>query len=110
MQVYHNDVSEYNDYVLNNIYWLQQNTTGIEFVAIAIPYHDETPFCSIPGPGPTTTHASVQHIQPRRSPYLCHWDVNNNEVWYKMDWNHHITLRCGLLLYFNDVLTVLADL
>ncbi|CAG8488206.1 3442_t:CDS:2 [Diversispora eburnea] len=49
-------------------------------------------------------HATIQPTRPTRAPYACHWDLNNNEIWYKMDWNQFITLRCGLTISFDTVL------
>ncbi|CAG8638300.1 17160_t:CDS:1, partial [Racocetra fulgida] len=47
------------DYALNKINWLQQNMTGIEFVAIALPT-GLNPFHANPNPGINTTHATSQ--------------------------------------------------
>ena len=103
MQVCFNSAKDRN-YALNKINWLQQNTTGIEFVAIIIPYGI---IPSNPNPQIPTTHATIEQTRPTRAPYICHWDANNYENWYKMDWNQHITLRCGLMIDFNIVLTEL---
>ena len=106
MQVCFNSAKDRRNYALNKINWLQQNTTGIEFVAIIIPYGIIT---SNPNPQIPTTHATIEQTRPTRAPYICHWDANNYENWYKMDWNQHITLRCGLMIDFNIVLTVLSS-
>ncbi|CAG8541692.1 940_t:CDS:2 [Diversispora eburnea] len=105
IEVFDNIDSDRN-YALNNINWLQQNTIGIEFVAIAFP---GSPFHSNPDPQMITTHATSQHTQPTKAPYVCHWDISNNEIWYQMDWNHHITLRCDLIIDFNVILNTLIE-
>lgn len=67
------------------------------------------PFHSNPDHKINATHATSQLTHPTEAPYVCHWDSRNNEVWYPMDWNHYITLRCSLVIDFNIALTVLAD-
>ncbi|CAG8631036.1 3557_t:CDS:2, partial [Diversispora eburnea] len=82
--------------------WVEQNTTGIEFVAIGLS-SGLNPF----PPKPETemmVHATSQLTRPTRAPYACHWDLNHNEIWYKMDWNQFIILRCGLTISFDVVL------
>ncbi|RHZ46769.1 hypothetical protein Glove_606g86 [Diversispora epigaea] len=106
IEVFKNTESESN-HALNNINWIQQNTIGIEFVAITIP--DLTPFHSNPNPEMISTPATGQHTQPTKAPYVCIWDMNNNEIWYQMEWDHHITLRCGLVIDFNVVLATLTE-
>ncbi|CAG8600075.1 4901_t:CDS:2, partial [Diversispora eburnea] len=91
------------NHALDNINWLQQNTTGIEFVAIGLP-SGVTSFRSNPEPEMIMVHATSQLTRPTRAPYTCHWDLNFNEIWYEMDWNQFITLRCGLTINFNVVL------
>lgn len=102
MQVFYNTDSDRN-HAFNNIHWLQQNTTNIEFAAIALP-HGLTSFHPNPGPEMIMTHATSQPTRPTGAPYACHWDLNNNVIYYKMDWNNYITLRCGLMINFNVVL------
>lgn len=101
------DISSDRNYAFNKIDWLQQNTTGIEFVAIVLPCLGPNPFHSNPNPGTNTTHATSQPACPTSAPYVCHWDSNNNKIWYQMGWNHYITLRCGLAIDFIVVLNEL---
>ncbi|RGB30056.1 hypothetical protein C1646_818132 [Rhizophagus diaphanus] len=54
------------------------------------------------------TPSTNQNTRPTRAPYIIHWNVNNVPVYYKMNWNQHIVLRCGWVLDFNIVLNVLA--
>ncbi|CAG8602745.1 2037_t:CDS:2 [Diversispora eburnea] len=95
------------DHAFENINWLQENTIGVEFVAIAVPY-GVTPFHSNPEPEAGMAQAISQLTRPTRAPYICHWDSNYNEIWYRMEWNRYIALRCGLVIEFNIVLNILA--
>ncbi|PKY17853.1 hypothetical protein RhiirB3_469343 [Rhizophagus irregularis] len=64
-----------------------------------------------PNPGIATTPVTPstnQNIRTTRAPYIIHWNVNSVPVYYKMNWNQHIVLRCGWVLDFNIVLNVLA--
>ena len=72
-------------------------------MAIGLP-SGVTSFRSNPEPEMIMVHATSQLTRPARAPYTCHWDLNFNEIWYKMDWNQFITLRCGLTINFNVVL------
>ncbi|RHZ79480.1 hypothetical protein Glove_144g52 [Diversispora epigaea] len=106
IEVFYNIDSD-RSYAFKKINFLQQNTTGIEFVAIGLssglnPFH----------PKPETemkVHATSQVTRPARAPYVCHWDLNLNEIWYKMDWNQFITLRCGLTISFDIVFQELLE-
>ncbi|CAG8473436.1 8716_t:CDS:2 [Cetraspora pellucida] len=57
---------------------------------------------------PTHSQKPSQPTCPTSAPYVCHWDSNNNKIWYQLDWNHYITLICGLAIDFNVVLTELV--
>ncbi|CAG8467920.1 7846_t:CDS:2 [Racocetra persica] len=61
-----------------------------------------------PNPGINTTNATSQSMCPTSILYVCHWDSNNNKIWYQIDWNHYITLRCGLTIDFNVILIELV--
>ncbi|RHZ75649.1 hypothetical protein Glove_212g66 [Diversispora epigaea] len=101
IEVFYNNDND-RSYVFNKINFLQQNTTGIEFVAISLSFELD-PFHSKPETE-MIVHATSQLTQPIKAPYVCHWDLNHNEIWYKMDWNQFIILRCGLTINFDIVL------
>ncbi|RGB29280.1 hypothetical protein C1646_672559 [Rhizophagus diaphanus] len=95
---------------LTNIAFVQQQNLGIEFIGIALPYSTNT-FQQNPNPGIDTTPANPlanQNARPFIAPYIIHWDVNNVPVYYRINWNEHLVLRCGWVLEFNIVLNVLA--
>ncbi|RHZ52096.1 hypothetical protein Glove_465g61 [Diversispora epigaea] len=108
IEVFYNYEKDRN-HAFENINWLKRNTIGVEFVAIAIP-HAVTPFHSNPEPEAGMTQAISQLTRPTRAPYICHWDSNYNEIWYRMEWNRYIALRCGLVIEFNIVLNVLSGI
>ncbi|CAG8602154.1 1118_t:CDS:2 [Diversispora eburnea] len=95
IEVFYNNESD-RSHAFNKINWLRQNAnmTGIEFVAIGLP--SGTNFSSNPNPENIMVHATSQIARLTRAPYICHWDLNFNEIWYKMDWNQFIILRCEL--------------
>ena len=81
---------------------------NIEFLGIALPF-SEVPFHLPPDQRPgNTAHANVALTQPSRAPYMVHWDINHNPIYYRMDWDRHITLRCGFIVDFNMVLNGLC--
>ena len=89
---------------------IQQTQVAIEFVGIALPDTDY-PFHQNPNPGAASILAPLMIIQNTKSysaPYVIHWDENNNPVYYKIDWNLHLVLRCGVILDFNIILNVIS--
>ncbi|RHZ50002.1 hypothetical protein Glove_508g18 [Diversispora epigaea] len=101
IEVFYNNDND-RSYAFNKINFLQQNTTGIEFVAISLS-SELSPF----RPKPETemmVHATIQSTRPTKAPYVCHWNLNHNEIWYKIDWNQFITLRCNLIISFDTIL------
>ncbi|CAG8549159.1 8980_t:CDS:2, partial [Racocetra fulgida] len=54
----------------------------------------ENPISPNPHPGSTITSATSQIIRPYRAPYVIYWDLNGNLIYYIMDWNLNLTLRC----------------
>ena len=78
------------------------------YVGIAIPDVCE-PFRPNPNPGVFTIPAISQDTGPYRDSYVIHWDVNNNPVYYIMDWNLHLVPRCGVTLDFNVILDVISE-
>ncbi|RHZ69446.1 hypothetical protein Glove_283g165 [Diversispora epigaea] len=86
----------------------QHNLINIEYVGIAIPVAGN-PFLQNPNSGIVTTPATQTPEVPTRAPYTIHlWDVNSIPVYYKMDWNKHLVLRCGWKIDFNIVLNVIS--
>ncbi|RIA88174.1 hypothetical protein C1645_739593 [Glomus cerebriforme] len=96
-------------HALSNIDLVQRQNLGIEFVGIALPYSTAI-FQQNPNSGIATILATAanQNSRPTRAPYIIHWNANNVPVYYRMNWNQHIVLRCGWVLDFNIVLNVLA--
>ncbi|CAG8530159.1 16991_t:CDS:2 [Dentiscutata heterogama] len=92
---------------IDKIDFIQRTWIGIEFVGICIP-HSRNPISPNPHPGSTITSATSQTIRPYRAPYVIYWDLNGNLIYYIMDWNHNLTLRCGLTIDFNIVLAILS--
>jgi len=87
-----------------------QQTHVIEFVGICLPQLSG-PYRRNPFPAVASTHvipANNQNARPSRAPYLIHWDVNNTPVYYRINWNEHLTLRCGWVLQLNLVLNELT--
>ncbi|RHZ59363.1 hypothetical protein Glove_364g26 [Diversispora epigaea] len=101
IEIFYNNDKDHS-YAFSKIKFLQQNTNGIEFVAISLPSGLDS-FHSKPETE-MIVHATNQLIQPTKAPYVCHWDLNHNKIWYKMDWNQFITLICGLTISFDIVL------
>ncbi|CAG8625134.1 8252_t:CDS:2 [Diversispora eburnea] len=86
----------------------RQYLTDIEYVGIAIPYA-VNPFHQNPNPWIVTTPATPTPEIPARAPYIIHlWDVNSTPVYYRMDWNEHLVLRCGLTINFTIVLDIIS--
>ena len=94
------------DNALYKIAFVQSFYPRIEFIGIGLP--DSTiPYLPNPSPGTPSSPATPQNSQPSQAPYLIHWDVNNNPVYYKIDsWNEHLVLRCGWTLEFNMILNM----
>jgi len=91
-------------HAVNKINLVQKIHPNIEFLGIAL-FFSEMPFPLPPNQRPiNTTHANGASTQPSRAPYMVHWDINHNPIYYKMDWDLHVTLRCGLIVDFNVVL------
>ncbi|RHZ81483.1 hypothetical protein Glove_120g174 [Diversispora epigaea] len=106
IEIFYNYEKDLN-HAFENINWLKRNTIDVEFVAMAIPY-GVTPFYPNPEPETDMTQAISQLTKPIRAPYICYWDSNYNEIWYQMEWNRYIALRCDLVIKFNTVLNILA--
>ncbi|RIB15651.1 hypothetical protein C2G38_2191877 [Gigaspora rosea] len=92
--------------VINKVDFIQRTWVGIEFVGICIP-HSENPISPNPHPGSTYTSATSQIIRPYRAPYVIYWDLDGL-IYYIMDWNLNLTLRCCLTIDFNIVLDILS--
>ena len=82
---------------------------NIEFVTIALP-DGRSHFHKNPNPGAISilTSTTNQNTRPYLAPYLIHWNANNIPVYYIVSWNHHIVLRCGVMLYFNIILDIIS--
>ena len=94
------------DYALDKIAFVQRTYPRIEFVGICLP-DSAVPYLPNPNPGVASTPEIPQNNRPGRAPYLIHWDVNNNPVYYKIArWNEHLVLRCGWTLQFNMILNI----
>src|ERR1043165_2255468 len=94
---------------LGRIARVQQSNPTIEFVGIAIP-ELVRPYHPKPNPGVASVPATPENNQdqrPNRSPYLIHWNANI-PVYYRINWNEHLILRCGWMLQMNIVLSVLS--
>src|SRR6185295_4614362 len=88
---------------VNKINLIHRSHPQIEFFGIALSY-SATPFHAPPNQRPiNTTPANIAPARPR-APYMTHWDVNHNPIYYEMDWDLHVTLRCGLIVNFNILL------
>ncbi|CAG8618353.1 13676_t:CDS:2 [Funneliformis caledonium] len=73
----------------NRINYCQQYWNSIEYVGIAIP---ET-IHQNPNPWQASTAVVRQNNRPNQSPYVIHWDRNNNPMYFKYSWNNHLVLR-----------------
>ncbi|RHZ75222.1 hypothetical protein Glove_216g30 [Diversispora epigaea] len=95
-------------HALSKIDLIQQHLTNIEYVGISIPYA-VNPIHPNPNPWIVTTPATQIPEMPARAPYIIHlWDVNSIPVYYRMDWNEHLVLRCGWKINFNIVLDIVS--
>src|SRR6266498_2801432 len=102
LQVFYNQDLD-REKALTRIANVQQGNPAIEFIGISLP-NSVNPFCQNPFPGAVAVPANQQQNQrPNRAPYLIHWDANHIPVYYIMDWNKHLLLRCGWTLKFNLV-------
>ena len=107
MQVFYNQNPDRSN-ALGRIANVQRTRRAAEFIGIALPYSNR-PFDQNPFPGTVTVPVTQQQNQrPSQAPYIIHWDANQNPVYYIMNWNEHLPLRCGWTLEFNDVLSMLA--
>lgn len=91
---------------------LRGSLPNIEHVLIALKT-TITAHQSNPNPGAQSVIATMKNYRPQRAPYAVHWRVGasfDNAQWYKVEWNKHIALSCGVSLYFNDILNQLAQL
>ncbi|RHZ89309.1 hypothetical protein Glove_16g161 [Diversispora epigaea] len=96
-------------HALSKIDLIQQHLTNIEYVGIAIPY-TVNPIHQNQNPWIVTTPATPTPEMPARAPYIIHLrDVNSIPVYYRMDWNEHLVLRCGWKIEFNIVLNVISQ-
>jgi hypothetical protein len=93
---------------LERITNVQRTHHAVEFIGIALP-KSTYPFHQNPFPWAVTVPATQQLNQrPNQAPYIIHWDANQTPIYYIMDWNEHLPLRCGWTLEFNLVLSVIA--
>ena len=109
MQLFYNQEPD-RGYALNRISLVQRNNPTIEFVGIALPQLSQA-YRQNPNPGAVSVHVTPennQNVRPSQAPYLIHWDVNNTPVYYRINWNEHLTLRCGWVLQLNLVLNELT--
>jgi hypothetical protein len=85
---------------------IQLNFPAIEFVGIALP-DSQGPFHQNPNPGvasvPLTPVNPNPNVRPFHAPYFIYWN-GTNVTYYKIDWNEHLTLKCGWILELNNVL------
>ncbi|CAG8609872.1 hypothetical protein GLOIN_2v1873925 [Rhizophagus irregularis DAOM 181602=DAOM 197198] len=74
---------------------------NIEFVTIALPDRGSH-FYGNPNLGAISILANPtsQNTRPYLAPYLIHWNANNIPVYYIVNWNHHVVLKCGILTLF----------
>ncbi|CAB4376272.1 unnamed protein product [Rhizophagus irregularis] len=91
---------------LNKIAQVHQQRPRIEFVGINLP-NNLNRFRMNPNPQAAST-AAVPHNGVPGAPYLIHWDANFNRVYYSLDWNLHVVLRCGWTIEFNHILRILT--
>ncbi|RHZ44920.1 hypothetical protein Glove_707g52 [Diversispora epigaea] len=88
--------------------WIEQYSTNIEYVGIAIPYA-VNPFYPNPNSGIGTTPAVPTLGRPTMAPYIVHLhDMNNTPDYYIMKWNENLTLRCGWKIEFNIILNIIS--
>ncbi|CAG8634080.1 6002_t:CDS:2 [Funneliformis caledonium] len=81
---------------------------AIEFIGICLP-DSARPYNQNPFPRAVSVPAIQQQNQrPHQAPYLIHWDANQTPVYYIMNWNEHLLLRCGWALEFNSVLSIIS--
>ncbi|CAG8544301.1 4589_t:CDS:2 [Diversispora eburnea] len=92
----------------SNVWIEQHNLINIEYVEIAIPVAGN-PFPQNPNSGIVTTPATQTPEVSTRAPYTIHLqDVNSIPVYYRMDWNEYLVLKCGWKIGFNIVLNVIS--
>lgn len=91
---------------LNKITRVHRQRPNIEFVGVALP-NNLNRFGRNQNPGAAST-AAVPHNGVPGTPYLIHWNANFNRVYYSLDWNLHVVLRCGWTIEFNHILRILA--
>lgn len=107
MQIFYNQDPDRSN-ALGRIANVQRTHHAVEFIGIALP-NSNNRFRQNPFPGAVTVPATQQQNQrPNQAPYMIHWDANQNPIYYKMNWNEHLPLRCRWTLEFNDVLSMLA--
>ncbi|RHZ84227.1 hypothetical protein Glove_84g175 [Diversispora epigaea] len=96
-------------HALSKIDLIRQYLTDVEYVGIAIP-HAVNPFPENPNPWISTAPATPTPEMPTRAPYIIYLqNVNNNLVYYRMNWNEHLDLRCRWRIEFNIVLNVISQ-
>ncbi|CAG8514942.1 8710_t:CDS:2 [Diversispora eburnea] len=94
---------------LSKIDLIRQYLADIEYVGIAIP-SATNPFPENPNPWVVTTPATPTLEMPTRAPYIIYLrNVNSNLVYYKMNWNEHLDLKCHWIVEFNVVLNVISQ-
>ncbi|CAG8572643.1 1214_t:CDS:2 [Paraglomus occultum] len=93
---------------LSKISFIRECTTNVEYVGIAIPLATN-PFPQNENPGITTTPATPCDYPPR-SPYIIHFPNRGSKlVYYRMNWNEHLDLRCQWRIEFNIVLNAISQ-
>ncbi|POG74771.1 hypothetical protein GLOIN_2v1573077 [Rhizophagus irregularis DAOM 181602=DAOM 197198] len=91
---------------LNKIALVHRQRPRIEFVGVALP-NNLNRFGKNPNPQAAST-AAIQHHGVPGAPYLIHWNANFNRVYYRLNWNLHVVLRCGWTIEFNHILKILS--
>ncbi|CAJ0871637.1 3145_t:CDS:2, partial [Entrophospora sp. SA101] len=95
------------DNAMNKFTCVQPYCLTTEFVIIVVPA-TETAFPANPNPGVLSMVGTPKTARPSYAPYLSHWPMGNTVRWYKMKWNRHLVLGCGVNIDFNDILQVLT--
>ncbi|CAG8438978.1 4366_t:CDS:2 [Diversispora eburnea] len=93
-------------HALSKIDLIQQH--NIEYIGIAIPVA-VNPFPQNPNPWIVTTPTTPTPEMPARAPYIIHLRDLNIPVYYRMNWNEHLDLRCNWRIEFNIVLNVISQ-
>ncbi|CAI2165227.1 4773_t:CDS:2 [Funneliformis geosporum] len=92
---------------LHRITLAQRHNPRIEFVGMALP-ELVRPFPQNPNPWIDSVPVTRENDRPNQAPYLIHWNANTNPVYFKINWNEHLVLRCGWILELNNVLNTIS--